>query len=189
MAEGDLPLVQIDEAKEFPLWDIAVINVTSDVPDSRIDPKSTITVNASLENRGIKPATVNVVLYMNTSDSAIRQLTLQPAENSTVTFTWNTSAIYGICVLNATIVADYCPGELAIFDNLRHLHQRVTIALRTDLNYDRAVGIDDIVHAAEAFGSYEGHSRWNPMYDLDSDGRIRIIDLLWIASDFGKTYH
>lgn len=56
----------------------------------------------------------------------------------------------------------------------------------TDLDSDGIVGIDDIFSAAEAFGSYLGHSRWNSDADVNKDNSVDIRDLVTIAKDFGK---
>lgn len=55
-----------------------------------------------------------------------------------------------------------------------------------DLNQDGKVDIEDIAIAAQAFGSYPGHLRWNPEADLDGDGKVSIIDIAIIAKAFGK---
>jgi hypothetical protein len=188
IAEGDLPLIQINEDKEFPLWDISITNITmTNDHASRIDPGAHILINASIENRGIKPMTFAVSLYVNSSCIRTSQETLFPRGSISLAFTWNTTGLYGLCTLNFTIVLDFCPGELTIDDNINQFYHPVKIAMRTDLNYDSLIDISDIIAASEAFGSYPGHPRWNSIYDIDDDERICIIDLAWIASDFGLT--
>jgi len=54
-----------------------------------------------------------------------------------------------------------------------------------DMDGDMDVDIDDIYIAALAFGSNEGHPRWNILADLDNDGYVDIFDLYLIASKFG----
>jgi len=56
-----------------------------------------------------------------------------------------------------------------------------------DLNDDGMVNISDLVVFAEAFGSHQTHSRWNPNADLDNNGIVNIIDGVKIAKNFGKT--
>ncbi|UCH31566.1 MAG: hypothetical protein JSV05_08760 [Candidatus Bathyarchaeota archaeon] len=186
ISEGDLPLVQINEAKEFPLWDISITNITmTNDPMSRIIPGTPISIKASIENKGTKPMTFTASLYVNHSRIQTYQVTLFPHGVESLTCTWNTAGLYGLCTMNFTLILDFCPGELTIDDNINHLYHKVIIAMRTDLNYDSIIDISDIIVAAEAFGSYPGHPRWNPVYDIDNDRRIRVIDLAWIASDFG----
>jgi len=53
-----------------------------------------------------------------------------------------------------------------------------------DLNFDGRVDILDISVAAQAFGSYPSHSRWNPKADIDNNGVVNIIDLVKIVQNF-----
>ena len=57
-----------------------------------------------------------------------------------------------------------------------------------DLNHDEKVDILDAIKAADAFGSYPGHPRWNYHVDQNKDSAINILDLIIIAKNFGKTY-
>jgi hypothetical protein len=41
--------------------------------------------------------------------------------------------------------------------------------------------------AANAFGSSTGDPNWNPDADLDGNGKINIIDLILLATNFGRT--
>lgn len=55
-----------------------------------------------------------------------------------------------------------------------------------DLNNDGKVDITDIGLAAIAFGSYPGHSRWDPEADLNQDSKVDIRDIALIAMQFGS---
>jgi len=55
-----------------------------------------------------------------------------------------------------------------------------------DLNEDGKVDIQDITIFAVAFGSYPGHSRWNPKADVDKNGKVNILDGVLIAKSYGK---
>jgi len=46
----------------------------------------------------------------------------------------------------------------------------------------------DVALAAAAFGSFQGHSRWNPAADINEDSRISLKDIAKIATDLGKTF-
>jgi hypothetical protein len=65
-----------------------------------------------------------------------------------------------------------------------------TIAVRMpgDVNMNGNVDIQDISFAAYAFGSYQGHPRWNYMVDESEDNIIDLVDIALIAQNFGKTY-
>lgn len=59
--------------------------------------------------------------------------------------------------------------------------------LPEDLNKDGKVDIKDVAELAKAFGSYPGHTRWNPDADLDGNEIVNIFDVAIVAKDFGKT--
>jgi hypothetical protein len=52
---------------------------------------------------------------------------------------------------------------------------------KEDLNGDGEVNIEDIAIWGAAFGSSSGHPRWNPITDMNSDGKIDMIDAVLIA--------
>jgi parallel beta-helix repeat protein len=56
-----------------------------------------------------------------------------------------------------------------------------------DLSGDGYVGIDDILEAAQAFGSTPELPRWNPKADINHDNYTGIDDILSIARNFGRT--
>jgi len=58
-------------------------------------------------------------------------------------------------------------------------------AASPDVNGDGFVDFLDIVAACNAFGSYPGHPRWNPVADLNLDSLVDIFDLILIAISYG----
>ena len=62
-----------------------------------------------------------------------------------------------------------------------------TFSATSDINGDGKVDIEDICTVAYAFGSYLGHSRWNPFTDTNRDYTINILDISRVAKDYGKT--
>jgi hypothetical protein len=62
-------------------------------------------------------------------------------------------------------------------------------ALAGDANCDGKTNILDIVQAAASYGSKEGDPNWNPNANFASPyNRIDILDIVTIASHYGKTY-
>jgi len=51
---------------------------------------------------------------------------------------------------------------------------------------DGRVDIRDLAAIARAFGSYVGHPRYNPNYDINGDEKIDIKDIAAAAKNFGK---
>lgn len=64
----------------------------------------------------------------------------------------------------------------------------VKCVLFGDLNGDTVVDITDVAVAEGAFGSYPGHSGWNPVADVDQDNKIDIMDVAMVSSRFGHHY-
>jgi len=65
--------------------------------------------------------------------------------------------------------------------------EMVVVTVPEDLNRDLHVDIQDIFIAANAFGSYPAHPRWNPQADINKDNYIGIDDIYLIAKKFGWT--
>jgi len=57
--------------------------------------------------------------------------------------------------------------------------------IRQDINLDFKVDIKDIAMAAKAFGSYEGHPKWEAAADINADKKVDIKDIASIAKKFG----
>jgi hypothetical protein len=51
---------------------------------------------------------------------------------------------------------------------------------------DGKCDILDVATVAAAFGSYPGHPRWNPIADLDDNGKVEILDVAMVTVDYGK---
>jgi hypothetical protein len=64
----------------------------------------------------------------------------------------------------------------------------ICIRMPGDPNIDGKVDMTDITIAVQAFGSYPGHPRWNPITDENEDNKISIYDIVLIALNLGKTY-
>ena len=56
-----------------------------------------------------------------------------------------------------------------------------------DLDNDGAINVLDLCIFGKAYGSYQGHPRWNSNADLDNNGVINILDGVQIAKNFGRT--
>lgn len=90
-----------------------------------------------------------------------------------------------IDLMDTYILDSQVQAELIFFE-AENGHVIVVTAIYGDLNSDGKVDIQDFAVAANAFGSYSGHPRWNPMTDLNKDNIINIVDLVLIVKNFGK---
>lgn len=72
---------------------------------------------------------------------------------------------------------------------LEHIVRNGTVQVVSpeDLNLDGEINIKDLNLMGFAFGSHNGHPRWNPIADINKDEIINILDLILLARQFGKT--
>jgi len=179
--EGDIPLVQRDISKPFPLWDGAVTSIS--VGSLRVEPGTNLTINVTVENQGEKLADLDVSIYANSSFISTKRITLLPSQSANLSFIWFTEG-YGVYVLNCTV--SICPGEEDVSDNVYHERRIVTIALLADLNLDCYVDIKDVCIVILSFGETPNGPRWNPQADINGDNYIDIKDIALICMNFGK---
>lgn len=67
---------------------------------------------------------------------------------------------------------------------IRGVH--VISSFPSDLNIDGTVDIFDVVILANAFGSTQAYSNWNPLADLNDDAVVDIFDVVLLANSFGS---
>jgi len=71
-------------------------------------------------------------------------------------------------------------GQEAVVDATFQVKQEIS----ADINGDGKVNILDVALVALAWGSYPGHSRWDPRCDLDGNELINIIDIALVAVEY-----
>jgi hypothetical protein len=62
----------------------------------------------------------------------------------------------------------------------------VRVRMPGDMNGDSLVELSDFFLAAEAFGSYSGHPRWNPVADENEDGIVEMMDFIIMSIHYGE---
>ena len=164
--------------------DIAIISLTA-------YPKAvyagwSVNLTVAVRNEGNLTESFSVILYCNeTVIVMIEILDLAPNEELTITYVWDTTGLPECS--NYTIRAELPPleQEFEVEDNY-FVDGYVKIKIYGDINGDGKVDIRDVATVASAFGSYPGHSRWNPEADLNLDGEVNIRDVAIVASNFGR---
>jgi hypothetical protein len=73
------------------------------------------------------------------------------------------------------------PSDQYNIINGTYIYSAAAAPTGEDLNGDGKVNIEDIAIWGAAFGSSSGHPRWNPITDMNSDGKIDMIDAVLIA--------
>jgi hypothetical protein len=168
--------------------DIAIIDVRPFVGRAYVG--ETVAINVTVKNMGTDPDAFDITAFYGnmTANYTITTLptpTLNPGENTTLTFHWSTIGVkpcqnYTIKA-NCTLIGDPTPDDNEFVDG------KVKINMFADINGDGVVDIKDIVLLTKAFGSQPGHPRWNPDADLDNDDKVSIVDLMLVLKNFGKT--
>jgi len=113
--EGDIPLVQRDTARPFPLWDVAVTHVETST--NVVLARSLVTVTLTLENQGIKTCTPIISVHYDSILALNQQVRLNPGETDTFSLVWNTTGILE-GLYSVSVTASPGPGETDVADNM-----------------------------------------------------------------------
>lgn len=140
-------------------------------------------VNATLENQGLFPETFNVTVYANSTLIGESQIILNPGDNQTLIFPWNSESIpYGMYIITASV--DQVSGENDTTDNTL-TYASVSVMHPGDFDMDRDVDIYDIVLLVGAYGCVRGDPEYDPNFDVDCDGRVDIYDVVIVTPFYG----
>jgi hypothetical protein len=168
-----------------PRHDVAVTSLSAS-PSPVVQNKS-VTIKVVVRNGGtnVGSETFNVEVYVDSTLIETQTVTsLGEGSDQTLTFIWNSSlASIGTHTINATAVG--VPEDADLTNNSKTMSIKVkTEGFNTDVNGDGKVDMKDVGLVAAAFGTYEGHSRWNPSADVNGDGIINLFDLAAVVKDF-----
>jgi len=168
--------------------DVAVIAVTTSktgcVPMPTVGQGFPANVTVTVENQGAYTETFNVTAFANSSAIGEQQVTLNPGENKTLKFIWDTTGFsYGDYTIKA--VADTVPGETDTIDNT-YIDGVVRVVIPGDINGDGIVDIYDAMLLALRFGVLIVDRKWNPNADINGNAIIDIYDAIILAGHFGK---
>jgi hypothetical protein len=114
VVDGDIPLVQRDTTKPFPVWDVAIID--AETSSNSVIAGSLITITITVENQGVKTWSPLVSVYYGSTIAVSQTLRINPGEIVAVSVIWNTTGTYeGLYVVSVS--ASLGPGETEIADN------------------------------------------------------------------------
>jgi len=168
--------------------DIAIVNLN--VSPGEVYVGQTININVTVKNKGDIQETFNLCIYGNISGNnklIINQTVTDLASNEErlIVVTWNTTD-YTCGNYTIWAVAGPVPYETNLDDNT-FWGGSVMLKLLGDIDGNGVVNMTDVVLVVQAFGTYEGHERWNPEADLNFDGKVDMKDIIIVLSNFGKT--
>lgn len=102
-----------------------------------------------------------------------------------------------LSLISITSVTSENSTHKFVFFNYSHSTNQIEIFppgfVLGDPNEDRVIDITDIAIVAQAYGSYPGHTRWNPIADVtgfegEPDSKVDILDVAFVAKRFGMKY-
>jgi len=164
--------------------DIAIINLT--LSKDIISKGYSTSINVTIANQGELTETFNVTVYANASVIGTQNVALNPGENTTLTFTWNTTGFtYGNYTISAT--ADTVSGESDVGDNTA-IDGRILVTIPGDINGDRLVNAEDAVKLGAAFGSNSSDPSYDPDADINGDGWVNGKDATILGFHFGESW-
>jgi len=173
-------------------WTLTITPVmTHDVAITSVNRSKTIVCqgysmffDVVIENQGDVTETFNVTIYANTTTIETLEITLNSANCTVISFTWNTA---GVVKGNYTMRAYAWPvlREKDLADNTL-TDGWVIVALVGDINADGIVDITDIYLIALAFGAMPSDPRYNPNLDIVYDGIVDISDIYTAAIHYGE---
>jgi hypothetical protein len=150
-------------------------------------------INVTVENQGNYTETFNVTTYANTTILETREITLESAVSTTLTFTWNTS---GFAYGNYTIWAYASPvqGETDTADNnvsaIMPVHVGVPGNVWGNQNppptYDDVCNMRDVTYLILHFNTNPISPNWDPNSDVNNDGVCNMRDVTVAILNFNK---
>jgi len=147
----------------------------------------TVNISVTVKNLGLRKESFDVKAYYDTELIGTQHVTDLPSETEvTKIFTWNTSLVTSCHNYTMTGEATIIPCEANTTNN-KQVNGTIKVRIFGDINNDDKVDMADVFEVARAFGSYPGHSRWNPLADLNRDNIVDMRDIYMVARNFGKS--
>src|SRR5208337_5565164 len=153
-------------------------------------------VTVMVADNGGYTETFNVTAYANSTVIGTQQVSLNPTDQTTLTFGWNTTTglAYGNYSLSAYALP--VPGETNTANN-NYTGGMVTVTIPGDINGDFKVNNQDLNTLGKAYGShcanyhYHGEPaspKWNTNADIDGNGIVGLMDLTVLAVFYQQHY-
>jgi PKD repeat protein len=146
-----------------------------------------VSITVNVKNEGTTTETFNVTVYINSSTLDTKQINLEPYEEETLTFTWNTTGLPLLSNYTLEAVASGVENDIDIADNSQ-TYGPILVAMKGDIAFNREIDLFDAVILLSIYGSKEGDPYWNIMADLRRDGAINLFDAVILLSRYGTSY-
>ena len=155
----------------------------------RVYPGETVHITVVALNEGNLTETFNVTAYYNDAVVGTQEVVdLNPNENTTLTFVWNTTGLEPCNNYTIRAEASQVPYETDLEDNV-YVDGWVAITMLGDVVAPYGViDIYDIAAVASVYGSRRGDPNWFERADVAPlYGFIDIYDVVTVAARYGTT--
>jgi hypothetical protein len=170
------------------IHDVAIINIT--LPNSWVFHGYNAKINVTAQNLGVFTETFDIKAYYNSTFliGTIHVTDLPPSESLEAQFIFNTSELlpchtYDISAEATQVLYEYDTTNNFLTDG------GLKIRWLGDLNGDDKVDVKDVYIVSQAYGSYPGHPRWNPIADINQDLKVDIKDIYIVSRNYGTGCH
>ena len=155
--------------------DVAITNVTISATEVYVERTVNITVVA--KNVGTAVETFNVTVYWNATSAGTQTVTnLLPDEETTVTFSWDTTGVTPGIYLISVKISSLVLGEIEMDDGY------VKVKRTGDVNGDGATNVIDIILCCSNMGPV---TPANIQCDINDDGQVNVIDVILCCINMG----
>jgi hypothetical protein len=114
-------------------------------------------------------------------------LVVLPVPGESVRLLPSNTAVAGNTTVRCVPADVTCDGRVDIVDVARVSAKFGTRIITPNISGDCSVGILDVSFVAFYFGTTTSSPNWNPRADLTKDGKVDILDVALIASEFGQS--
>jgi len=146
------------------------------------------TVTCRVVNYGIESLLFNASLEVNgTPLASFTDVPVEGRNSIILGCTWNTSSVD---TGNYTVIVEVSrlENESDLADNIRSLIVAVISNLTGDINGDSIVDMKDVSYVSRRFLCLRGDPLWDSVADINSDGKINMMDIGITARHLGEHY-
>jgi len=164
--------------------DLAITNVVPCVAQAY--PGNIVKINVTAKNLGevIETSVTVEAYYESNLIGTIVVTSLNPSEEITVTFDWNTLGVAPCC--NYTISGEVAPVPFELdFENNVFIDGTVKIKVIGDVNGDGKVELADLMLVIKYYGTTPSSPNWYPDADVNGDGKVELADLMLVLKYWG----
>jgi len=188
--DQDVYTVAVPVAPATPSHDVGVygLSVGANLGYAGI-PALPVLVGLTAANLGSTQESFSLVFRANSTVIATANVMLLADSSQSVSVSWSVGGMTR-GVYNVTAAASTASGETIVWNDVAVDPVSFVVRLGGDVNGDCRTNILDLAKVAFAYGSSIGPptiGSWNPIMDMNNDGRIDQADLLLFVPVFGQS--